>query len=166
MTTRIPRTSQFHFFVMPDETRRIVEFLSEQQCAIYPGRLSGNEPKESGIPAEVTQVFFCPRELASEIKTYRIKDELFTIDLTTSPVIEFDPSYLTPNGLSRGRLFFHGGYDGREKWVAYPECLHETYKKVISFMKRSFLTNDRAYLGYVSKGSHKYATEGGQLKQF
>lgn len=166
MTMRIPRSSQFHFFLMPDETRQIIEFIREQQCSIYPARLSGSEPKECDIPPEVAQLFFCPREIASEIKIYRIKDEVFTIDLTTSPVIEFDPSYLRAKGLSQGRLFFHGGYHGRETWVPYPECLYERYKKVISYMKKKFLTNDRVYVGYVSKASHKYVSEGGQLDQF
>lgn len=151
---------------MPDETKLFISFIADLQCAVYPARLNSIEPHEFDMINDIRQSFFCPRDISHQIKTYRIKDEIFTIDRTTSPVIEFDPSYLSANGLSRGRLYFHGGYDGREQWVAYPESLYLVYKKAISFMKKVFLTNDREYLGYVSNGSKQYISEGGSLRQF
>jgi hypothetical protein len=97
---------------------------------------------------------------------YKIDNGIFTIDQTTSPVIELDCSVLRDNGsLSCGRLFFQGGYDGREAWVAYPESLYGDFKKVVSFMKRCLLTEERMYLAYVSKGSHSYVSNGGRLVQ-
>lgn len=165
MTVKVPKSSQFHFFLMPDEIKLFLSFIADQQCAVYPSRLNSLEPHEFDMTNDISQMFFCPREISHQIKTYRIKDEIFTIDRTTSPVIEFDPSYLSTNGLSQGRLFFHGGYDGREQWVAYPESLYLVYKRAISFMKKAFLTKDRECLGYVSKGSQQYVSKGGSLKQ-
>ena len=158
--TKIPSSSQFHFFLMPEETRLVLKFISEEGCAIYPTRLDSPEPKECDELCDLGQMFFCPRELRPQIKTWRIAEGLYSIDRTTSPVIEFDHSHLRSDSLSRGRLYYQGGYDGREQWVAYPESLYIIYKKVTSFMKKSLLTKDREYLGYISKGSVKYISEG------
>lgn len=166
MTLKIPHSSQFHFFMMPDETNVVLKFIAEQQCAIYPTQLTAPEPHECDYSRNQGQMFFCPRDISAQITTYRINNELYTIDRTTSPVIEFDQSYLRADGLSQGRIYFHGGYDGREHWVAYPESLYAIYKKVVSFMKKTLLTKNRKYPGYVSKGSLKYVSEGGCLDQF
>jgi hypothetical protein len=163
---KIPRSDQLYFFLMPDEIKLTLKFIANQNCAIYPDRMNSPVPCNCGIQCDAGLLFFCPLDLSSRINTYKIGDEIYTIDRTTSPIVEFSPSYLRAKSLSRGRLYFHGGYDGREQWVAHPENLYLTYRKVAQFMKRTLLTSERQYLGYLSEGTHLFVSQGCQLDQF
>jgi hypothetical protein len=151
---------------MPDEIKLTLKFIANQDCGIYPDRMNRPVPWNCGIQCDAGLLYFCPLDLSFRINTYKIGGEIYTIDRTTSPVVEFSPSYLRARSLSRGRLYFHGGYDGREQWVAYPETLYLTYRNVAQFMRRTLLTNDRQYLGYLSKGTQRFVSQGGQLDQF
>jgi len=56
---------------MPDETKFVLEFIADQQYAIYPDRLNSLGPHECDVLCAQGKLFFCPRDLISEIKTYR-----------------------------------------------------------------------------------------------
>lgn len=172
MTGKIPNSRQLLFFLMPDETDKVLNLIVERQCKIFSRYSAGPEPCSiEGQPLDEIvvrgQVFFCPAELVSEIYTRKVKEGAYSLDSTVSPVIELDFSILRKSKeLSRGRMYFRGGYDGRESWVQFPSGLYETFKLVSSFMTRSFLTREREYGGYISKGSKLFVAAGGRLVQF
>ena len=167
MTGKIPKSSQFLFYLMLEEISEVMEFIVKQDCMIFSDRSDTNKPCEIKASKfkSVYQIFFCPREVAGDIKMFKAIN-VFFIEPTTSPVIEFDSSGLGAKGLSRGRIYFRGGYDGRGEWVAYPARLYEVFEKVTAFMKKSFLTRERKYGGYLSKKSLIYVAEGGNIVQF
>jgi hypothetical protein len=166
MTPRIPKSSQFLFFLMPDETAIVLNFIASQNCGIYLEKCVTPEPLDCGISCDQGLVLFSPRQLSNRITTCKVSETLYTIDRTTSPAIEFSRPYQRANSVSRGRFYFHRGYDGREEWVAYPDILYSTYKMVVAFMKKTLLTKQKEYGGYVSKGCIRYIANGGRLDQF
>ncbi|MEW6076544.1 MAG: hypothetical protein AB1724_01900 [Thermodesulfobacteriota bacterium] len=166
MTKSIPKTSQLYFFLMPDETKIILKFLVDQNCIIIGDRSESIEPNEIKIFNEISKVYICPSELKDKIQMTKVSNEIYVVDETTSPVIEFSCSILRKSELSRGRIYFRGGYFGRDQWMPYPDVLFDIYKKVTSLMNRKFLTKNREYKAYISKGSQNYISEGGVMSQF
>lgn len=165
MTNNIPKTNQLLFFMMPEETSMLLEFIREHDLIVYANNSETPDPSEYISFENISQVFICPRIICKQIKTYKVVENKYSIDRTTSPVIELDCSALRSNGLYCGRIYFHGGYEGREGWVAYPDILHEYYKKIIAFIKKMFLTKERIHGAYVSKDSLLYVSGGGLLRQ-
>lgn len=151
---------------MPDETKMMLKFLIDQNCIIIADRSKSIKPNEYKSFDDIFKLYFCPSELKNDIQMYKTSNEIYFVNETISPVIELSSSILRKTELSRGRLYFRGGYLGRDQWILYPESLFNIYKKVTSFMKKTFLTNNREYLAYISKESQNYISGGGVLSQF
>jgi len=163
---KIPKSSQLYFFLMPFETKMIIEYLIQYDCVILSDRSQNSIPSECKSFDNISQSFCCPRRFFNDVKMNKISNSAYFIDSFISPVVEIDASVLREKQLSRGRLYFRGGYLGRDKWISYPNELYDLYKGLKSFMKKTILTKDREYLGYISKGSRNFVQEGGNLTQF
>jgi len=96
----------------------------------------------------------------------KASEDVYFIDPTVSPVIEFQCSVLRDSELSRGRIYFRGGYAGRYGWVDYPGILYEVFRGVLSYLKKHILTREKQYEGYISNGCEAYLSGGGRLAQF
>jgi hypothetical protein len=166
MTDKIPKMSQLYFFLMPAETYSLFEFMIAQKYALYNPRSTGTKPCRCVSPVGISQIFYSPFELTSEIVMNKINDEIYTLDSTTSPVIEINLPLLYEDGLTRGRIYFRGGYIGRDKWISFESKLYTAYKDVVSFLKKHFLTKKRIHGAYLSKDSQSYVSQGGVLLQF
>ena len=156
MTGKIPKTSQLYFFLIPEETSMVLEFINDQKCTIYSSRSSNPEPIEYDQDVATSKVFFCPEELSNEINMNKVSESLYALDPTISPVIELQCSVMRKLELSRGRIYFRGGYAGRDEWVSFPFDVYELYKKVTLFMKKFFLIKNKKYGAYLSKGCQSY----------
>jgi hypothetical protein len=166
MIDRIPNSEQLYFFLMPEETSQLIEYINKKGGSIYLPRSTIAEPHECEIFANLSRIYFCPRQVRGQISMIRIAEDVYSIDSTVSPVIEFQCSVMRKAELSRGRMYFRGGYIGRDGWFAFPETLYELFKTVSLFIKKSFLSKERRYGAYISKGSQKYLSDGGKLVQF
>lgn len=164
MTGKIPKTSQLYYFLVPEETSTVLEFIKEQNCIIYSTRSSTPEPIECEDAAP-SKVFICPDELSNKIDMNKVSEKIYSLDPTTSPVIEMQCSVMRKSELARGRIYFRGGYAGRDEWVSFPSELYELFKKVCTFMKKTFLSKEKKYSAYISKGSQLYVSDGGELAQ-
>lgn len=168
MTDKIPKSKQLYFFLMPEETMHLLEFIAQQGCLIYSDRSTAPKPSESHWRSTIGNghLFFCPSEFGDKIETHKATNEIYFIDPTISPVIELGCSMLNNNKLSRGRIYFRGGYFGRDVWVPFPKLLYEKFKIILSFIKKSFLSKHQIHGGYISKSSQNFADNGGELLQF
>lgn len=84
-----------------------------------------------------------------------------------SPVVELECSTVSiKNVLSRGRLYFRAGYDGRDGWVEFPERVYTVFKSMVSYLKKNVLTRESLFGGYVSKGTKSFIADGGKVSQF
>ncbi len=164
MICKIPKTSQLYYYLMPEETSMVLEFIKEQQCIIYSSRSSTSEPIECEDDVPI-KVFFCPEELSNEIDMNKISESIYALDPRTSPVIEMQCSVLRKSDLARGRIYFRGGYAGRDEWVSFPAGLYELFKRVSTFMKKTFLKKEKKNGAYVSKGCQSFISGGGDLAQ-
>jgi hypothetical protein len=166
MINRIPKASQLHFFMMPDEMSKVLEFIEQAGGVIYSCRSDSAKPRGYDPGKDIGRVFFLPSDLGKDINMRKIDEGFYTIDATTSPVIELEFSFLRESELSRGRIYFRGGYMGRNGWVSYHDSLYELFKSVSTFMKKFFLTKEQSYAGYLSRGAQSYVSGGGNLAQF
>lgn len=166
MTDNIPKTQQLYFYLMPEETRKTLEFIISEDCRLYSPRSATPTPSELNFEVDFFQTFFCPKEYTDKIEMYKISEDVYALDPTTSPVIEINCPLLKGHELIRGRIYFRGGYRGREGWVAFPEKLFISFKSVTSFIKKNFLSKERIYSAYVSRASQSFVSEGGKLVQF
>jgi hypothetical protein len=161
-------TKQIYFFLMPDETMSLLDFIINQECIIYADRSSNFQPSEIEYSSFInySQLFITSRELSDKVEMRKSAGDVYFLDSTTSPVIELFCSILYDNGLSRGRIYFRSGYIGREQWIAFPDILYLIFKNISSFMKKRLFSKERMYGGYISKGSRLYISSGGKLVQF
>ena len=166
MAKSIPNNIQFYFFLMPDETKIILKYLIDQNCIIITDRSKSIEPNEYKSFDGISKAYFYPSELKTEIQMRKTSNEIYFVDETISPIIELSCSILRKAELSRGRIYFRGGYLGRDQWISYPEILYDVYKKLTSLMKKTLLTKDREYQAYISKGCQNYISGGGIIRQF
>lgn len=166
MIDRIPDTKQLYFFMVPEEMFKVFEFIEHAGGVVYGGRSHSSKPCIYEQGKDFGQVFCSLRELGEDINMLKIDDGIFTIDPTTSPVIELQSSILRTSELSRGRIYFRGGYMGRVGWVSFNNSLYELFKSIITFMTKAFLTNERRYDAYLSRGTKSYISSGGFLAQF
>lgn len=166
MTSKIPKSKQIYFFMMPEETKSVLKYLAEQNYWLFAPHSTIAKPTVITSFDDYSQFFFCPKPVNTEIYMYKLKNGLFALDSSTSSVIEFDCPILRKKELACGRIYFRGGYIGRDEWIAFPKILYESFKKVSSFIKNTFLTKDRLFNAYLSKGSKQYVSDGGCLVQF
>ncbi|MCK6473266.1 MAG: hypothetical protein L6R28_16095 [Planctomycetes bacterium] len=161
-----PLTSQFNFFLMPEETNRFLKEFSVDGISVFEDRSETNTPKAVEDIEKSWHMKFCPSELVPNIIMHRA-GELFFIDRSVSPVIEYSGCTLSQDKLYRGRIRVETGYDGRDGWVSYPDSLFELYDSMRKFLRRRFLTRDKQLLGgYLSKGTVKHVEAGGKISQF
>jgi hypothetical protein len=167
MTGKIPKTSQLYYFLMPEETTKVLAFIKDQKCSLYStrSRFLGPEPIKCDPASIPSMVFICPEGFNNEIDMIKISEGVYVVDPTTSPVIEMQCSIMRKKELSRGRVYFRCGYLGRDEWVPFPVELYELYKNVAAFMKKSFFSKEKKYGGYISKGCQSYVSGGGTLTQ-
>jgi hypothetical protein len=161
-------TKQIYFFLMPDETISLLDFIIKQECVIYTDRSSNCKPSEVEPSSFInhSQLFITSRELSGKVEMRKSAGDVYFLDSTMSPVIELFCSILYDNGLSRGRIYFRSGYVGREQYIIFPDILYLIFNNISSFMKRMFFSKERMYGGYISKGSQLYISSGGKLVQF
>jgi hypothetical protein len=168
MIANKPMTKQIYFFLMPDETMSLLEFIINQDYIIYSDRSSNSEPSEIEFSSffNYSQLFITSRELSNKVEMRKSAGAVYFLDSTISPVIELFCSILYDNGLSRGRIYFRSGYIGRENLITFPDILYLIFKNISLFMKKRLFSKDRIYGGYISKGSRLYISSGGKLVQF
>lgn len=165
MIDKIPKTRQIYFFMMPEETIRTIEFIIENNYIIFNNRSNDNCPQKIQVPDMIAQFYFCPSELEKHIIMYRLSENIYSLDATVSPVIEFEISRLYDKGLSRGRIYFKSGYVGRDAWISFPYSLFNAFNVVYKFLRNCFFTKNREYAAYISKSAHAYLVGGGHLMQ-
>jgi len=165
MTGKVPKTKQIYFFMMPEETSRVLQFIYSNNCKIYSSRSDKNIINVIEFGDVVAQLYFSPHELMDNIEMFRIAEGVYALDATVSPVIEFDCSRLYDDKLSRGRMYFRGGYTGKNEWISFPNSLFKAFMSVYNFMKKEILTNKKEYLGYISKNCELYIQQGNKLIQ-
>ncbi|MBP5233626.1 MAG: hypothetical protein J6333_09480 [Planctomycetes bacterium] len=167
MTTKKSHTKQFLFFLMPEETIHVIERLCEKNdIVVLHTRSSTNSPTIIDSFDDVGKVYLCPKNELTHIVMDKIDEHAFFVNIFVSPVVEFDSSILRENELSRGRIYFRGGYDGRDGWVAFPENTASIYKHMVGYLKSTLLTKNREFDGYISKKTMIYLASGGRLSQF
>jgi len=166
MTNKIPKTAQVYFFLTPDETAGVLKFITSQGCRVFVDRSETSAPKEVSRLFDLGQVFFCPAAYVPRIEMLKTAAGIYYLDSMGSPVIELDCCVKRNLLISRGRMFFRGGYIGRDGWVPFPEQLYESYKKTKQFIQKSFLIQEKKYGASLSKASLEFLAQGGQLSQF
>ncbi|HSX52564.1 MAG TPA: hypothetical protein VLF09_16485 [Cellvibrio sp.] len=159
------KNQQLYFYIHPNEMDVILDKISLMGAVIYAPHSKSNIPTTADIESDATFYITYP-EFSEIINMRRAGNNGYFIDDTTSPVIELNKSFLRGNCLSRGRIYFRNGFDGREAFVSYPQELGELYKKIIKELKENFLTKEKIYLGYISKDSKVLLNSGGTLSQF
>lgn len=112
-----PLTSQFNFFLMPEETNRFLKEFSVDGISVFEDRSETNTPKAVEDIEKSWHMKFCPSELVPNIIMHRA-GELFFIDRSVSPVIEYSGCTLSQDKLYRGRIRVETGYDGRDGYEA------------------------------------------------
>ncbi len=105
MTGKIPKTSQLYYFLMPEETTKVLAFIKDQKCSLYStrSRFLGPEPIKCDPASIPSMVFICPEGFNNEIDMIKISEGVYVVDPTTSPVIEMQCSIMRKKELSRGR---------------------------------------------------------------
>jgi hypothetical protein len=168
MTGKLPRTKQIYFFLMPEETLAVIRFILAEGCRIYLPRSSSLVPAPCLCESlnGLSQLYFCPQELSGGIRMNKASEHVYFLDPTISPVIEFQCSVMRGSELSRGRMYFRGGYAGRYGWVGFPEKLYKIFGAVSNHLKKNILTRNKEYDGFISKGCRAYISGGGGLVQF
>lgn len=161
-----PLTSQFNFFLMPEETKQFLQSFAVEGISFLEDRSEINAPKAVEDIENSWYMKLRPSDLVPKIIMHRA-GELFFIDRSVSPVIEYSGCTLSQDKLYRGRIRVETGYDGRDGWVSYPDSLFELYDSMRKFLRRGFLTRDKQLLGgYLSKGTVKHIEAGGKISQF
>jgi len=151
---------------MPNEMDKLVQFIFQQDAMVISERSKSPEPfilKNSNSIKH--KGFICPYRLISEIKFNKIADEIYYVDFTTSPVIEFSLSVDRGESISRGKLYIQFGYDGRNGWFSYHESLAQLHKRIVYFLKKEILTKEKCFLAYCSKVALDFQRTGGELVQ-
>ena len=158
---------QLNFFCMPDESINILKNIMNSGCMLYCNLSSDKNLSLFTVGQNVHRsCYICPEGLNDQIIFNRINDNMYSIDFFVSPVIEYSPPVLRINKLSRGRIYVNTGYDGRDGWVEKPDVLKKTYKHIESYLKKSVLTNNKLYGGYISKEAELFQKNNNELVQF
>lgn len=165
MTIKIPKTRQIYFFMMPEDTVCTIHFMMDKKYKLFNLRSSFNAPTEIKTICNLNHFYFCPDELMQDIEMYKIADNVFVLDATVSPVIEFECSMLYSNALSRGRMYFRKGYLRRDTYICFSDSLYTCFEEVYKFMKKKFFIKERRYSAYMTNNSLMYVTRGGKLTQ-
>lgn len=170
LTTSSRRGSQFNFYAMQAELRSLDGVIQSLGGCILPWRF-GNIKNSvlTQLPLDSREyignsVYVTPKILLDKIFTRFVKEQGFSvIQEDTSPVIEFSFPTIRKNTLYKGRLYSHWGYWGRDDWVAYDPILRETYKKLVSFLKKNVLTEEKHHKDPLSAGAIQFVEDGGEL---
>ncbi len=168
MTGKIPKSSQLYFYLMPLEASEVLKFINDQNGLILLRRSSSKKPVIYNLESDsdTSQYVITSKENLSRVITYKISESCYSIDYTVSPVIELDCCILGEDVLSRGRIYFRAGFDGREGWESYHPSIYSMYKSISSFMRKVILTKERFNGAFISKKSIIYRSSGGVLGQF
>lgn len=166
MTSKMPNSRQLYCFMMPEETEFLFKYIHSKAYLVFAPRSNSAKPRTQPIYDNIGQFFYCPNELVGYIYMYRISNNVYVLDQTTSPVIEVDCSVLYKDKLTRGRIYFRSGYVGKERMVIYPESLYEAFNDIVRYLRKEFLTKERKYGAYLSKAALEFITKGGLLDQF
>jgi len=100
-----------------------------------------------------------------DVEMYKIADDIFVLDPTVSPVIEFECSMLYSNTLSRGRMYFRNGYLRRDAYILFSDSLYNCFDDIYKFMKKKVFIKERRYSAYMTNNSLMYLNRGGKLTQ-
>jgi hypothetical protein len=69
MTGKIPKTSQLYYFLMPEETTKVLAFIKDQKCSLYAtrSRFLSPEPIKYDPTSIPSKLFICPEGFSNEI---------------------------------------------------------------------------------------------------
>jgi hypothetical protein len=165
MTTKIPKTRQVYFFMMPEDTICTIQFMIDEKYKLFNARSCSNIPTEITNISTLSQIYLCPYDLTRDIVMNKIANKVFVIDANISPVIEFECSMIYPNALSRGRMYFRNGYLGRDKYFFFPDSLYICFENIYKFMNKRLFIKERRYSAYMTYNSLMYVNSGGKLTQ-
>lgn len=165
MTGKQKKMEQLYFFLMPEETLGFLKHVLGEDTVLLASRSEENSPLVIEPSADVGQSFFCPHNELKNVCMNKAADRVFFLDPAISPVVEFQSSFLREANLSRGRIYFRAGYEGRSGWTCFPDSVYAIYLKAKSLLKETLLTKHREYDAFLSKGAKEYMNSGGALSQ-
>jgi hypothetical protein len=166
MTNSTPKSKQLYFFLMPEEMFEVLEFIEQIGGVIYSSRSSNPKPCKYQREKDIGQIFISPVGFEKDVDMKNVGDGIYVINLMVSPVIELQCSILRDTELSRGRIYFRGGYIDQFGWISFDKNLYELFNCVEKFIKKFFATKERKYGALISKSTQLYIANNGNLAQF
>jgi hypothetical protein len=139
------KSSQINFYFTKEDMLEVDAFVKEKGIIIIQERNSStkietiNSLGNFDTCKKKGSLLTLPKEIDSIKTTFIDKQNFYTVDIISSPVIEISPSFIHNNILSRGRLYYiKTYYNENNEYVDKPSELLQTATDLFKWIKKHF----------------------------
>ncbi len=139
------KSSQINFYLTKEDMLEVDAFIQEKGISIIQERNSStkietiNSLGNLDMCKKKGSLLTLPKEMDSIKSTFINKQNYYTVDIISSPVIEISPSFIYNNILSRGRLYYiKTYYNENNQYVDKPSEFLQTASELFKWIKKHF----------------------------
>jgi len=131
---------QINFYISPNDIEEINIYLQQNKLISIARQMSTNKLQKQIPNSEGGFCYLLKAEDENKLKISKLTENLFFIDETFSPVIEFWISNYNSNilELGRGRFYYNIGYYENNKWIEKDINFCNTAKELFNWFRKNF----------------------------